>query len=145
MPRMLSFNAVQRQTATSRSTRPKIIEQQGLISGAPRFRLIRLRTFAHVESLRASLGQVIPSTKTGVMRLRKRRLMTRNRASVLELFVAIVDQWSRSCVSDLPLSYMCMFVNCSYGGYIDFEGRLIMVFILFEICSVVWLANLVSN
>lgn len=90
MPRMLSLSAVQRQSATSRSIRPKRIEQQGLIAGAPRFKLMRLRTFEHVESLRASLGQGL-SAKTGVMRLRKRRLITRNKARVVEVLEAIVD------------------------------------------------------
>lgn len=89
MPRMLSLSAVQKQSAISRSIKPKRIEQQGLIAGAPRFKLMRLRTFAHVESFRASLGQVL-TAKTGVMRLRKRILITRNKASVVEVFGAIV-------------------------------------------------------
>lgn len=73
MPRMLSLNAVHKQSAISRSIRPKIIKQQGLIAGAPRFnKLMRLRTFAHVESffyvesLSWSLRQVFSATTRGM-------------------------------------------------------------------------------
>lgn len=89
MPRMLSLSAVQRQNATSRSIRSESIEQQGLMASAPIFRLIMLRTLAHVDNLKESTGQF--SAKIGITRLRKRRLITRNKESVVEVFEAIVD------------------------------------------------------
>ena len=91
MPRMLSLSALQKQSAISRSIRPKRTEQQGLIAGAPRFKLMRLRIFAQVESLSWSLGQVFSATTRG-MKLRKRRLITRNIViSMVEVFAAIYN------------------------------------------------------
>lgn len=97
MPRMLSLSALQKQSAISRSSRPKRTEQQGLIAGAPRFKLMRLRIFAQVESLSWSLGQVFSATTRG-MKLRKRRLITRNIViSMVEVFAAIYN-WCRFCI-----------------------------------------------
>ena len=103
MPRMLSLSAVQKQSAISRSIRPKRIEQQGLIAGAPRFKLMRLRIFAHVESLSWSLGQVFSATTRG-MRLRKRRLITRNIATMVKVFAAIYIslQENIGILTDIP-------------------------------------------
>jgi len=121
------LSAVQRQTATSRSIRPKRIEQQGLIAGAPSFKLMRLRTFEHVESLRTSLGQVL-SAQLRVMRLRKRILVTRNKASVVEVFGAILIPIFCFRSFYMLYVYVCYFELCSIYRY---DGRFI-VFIVFD-------------
>lgn len=59
IPRMLAFNAVQRQTAASRSSSPPSAEQHGWSGGLPiSVPTLPFRSFAHMPSFRASLGQV---------------------------------------------------------------------------------------
>ena len=51
--------AVQRQTAASRSARPPMRLQQGVLGGVPTTRCIKsFNKLAHTPNLRASLGQV---------------------------------------------------------------------------------------
>lgn len=59
MPRIFAFNAVQRQTAASRSRRPPSTEQQGWSGGFPIVvPTLPLSSLAQMPSFRASLGQV---------------------------------------------------------------------------------------
>jgi len=59
IPRMLALMAVQRQTATSRSTSPSKIEQHGCSCGDPITAPIGpLSKLAHTPNLSASLGQL---------------------------------------------------------------------------------------
>jgi hypothetical protein len=60
IPRMLALIAVQRQTATSRSTNPANTEQHGCSGGDPTIAPIGPSSkFAHTPNLSASLGQLL--------------------------------------------------------------------------------------
>ncbi|CDP16135.1 unnamed protein product [Coffea canephora] len=58
MPKTLNFRAVQKQTAASRSARPSMREQQGLVTGDPPKIPITLSRLAHMPNFKASFGQV---------------------------------------------------------------------------------------
>lgn len=58
IPRMLALNAVQRQTAASRSTKPSMRLQQGLTGGAPNVTFTKLSALTQTPSFKASFGHV---------------------------------------------------------------------------------------
>ncbi|KAL5714300.1 hypothetical protein ACHQM5_016281 [Ranunculus cassubicifolius] len=58
MPRILALIAVHRQTAASRSTKPSMRLQQGVLAGVPTTRCTRsFNKLAQTPSFRVSLGQ----------------------------------------------------------------------------------------
>jgi len=58
MPRTLALMAVQRQAATSRSTRSLMRVQHGRVGGDPTLTLTKFNTLAHTPNLTASIGHV---------------------------------------------------------------------------------------
>ncbi|GJR33502.1 hypothetical protein Tco_1209186 [Tanacetum coccineum] len=98
----MTFQAVQRQTAASRSRRPPRAEQQGWSGGFPRtVPTESLSNLAHIPSFKASLGQLplgvigfstagtagVWQVKHACVATKKRRLVARKR--VLDLLNAI--------------------------------------------------------
>ena len=61
MPKTLALMAVQRQTAASRSTRPSMRLQQGVVGGLPILSFNKFNRFAHAPSFRASFGHLVGS------------------------------------------------------------------------------------
>ena len=109
MPKTLALIAVQRQTAASRSARPWMREQHGVLGGVPTTAPISPPSkLAHTPNLRVSLGQValaglglgvglglffdlgglgqVPHAETMA---KKRRLTKRKKATDAELLEAI--------------------------------------------------------
>ncbi|BAT75864.1 hypothetical protein VIGAN_01379400, partial [Vigna angularis var. angularis] len=58
MPKTLALRAVQRQTAASRSARPRMRLQHGVFGGFPSCTPIKPNTSAHTPNLRVSSGQL---------------------------------------------------------------------------------------
>ncbi|RAL44472.1 hypothetical protein DM860_011749 [Cuscuta australis] len=112
IPRTVAFNAVQRHTAASRSNRPPSAEQQcgesgGVPTMAPTFPFSKL---AHAPNFRTPLGQC-PSAGFGfgfvlwgqpvvhpLTRVKKSRVVERNRASESGVFESIGNGWLYSDV-----------------------------------------------
>ncbi|KAK8687542.1 hypothetical protein V6N13_086350 [Hibiscus sabdariffa] len=99
---MFALSAVQRQTAASRSARPRIREQHGCTGGEPTTTLTKLSTLAHTPNLRASLGHLPRADGVGVglglvegqelqalPKEKKRMLSAKKRAMEADLFEAI--------------------------------------------------------